>query len=81
MALIIPVHVPQMEYQELLCQAHSALTKVTKCYESYKLLISNLKSLHENKVSRERCSAAPPHLCCALQPHDACAPTLREPRG
>lgn len=83
MVLIIPLCVLQMQDQELLCQAVLALKTVTRCKDKYEPLITNLNRLHDRKVSRERCSAAPPHLGCALQPwpHDACAPTLREPRG
>uniref|UniRef100_A0A8C9UDX0 Interleukin-4 n=1 Tax=Serinus canaria TaxID=9135 RepID=A0A8C9UDX0_SERCA len=35
--------------QELLCQADMALTKVTRCKETYEPLIINLKRLHGKK--------------------------------
>ncbi|KFO70027.1 hypothetical protein N303_10909 [Cuculus canorus] len=44
--------VPQVTFtdqkpdQELLCQATTALSKVTRCKKDYELLIINLKSLH-----------------------------------
>uniref|UniRef100_A0A8C6YT22 Lymphocyte stimulatory factor 1 n=1 Tax=Nothoprocta perdicaria TaxID=30464 RepID=A0A8C6YT22_NOTPE len=43
---------PQLSEQELLCQASTALSKVTKCKTDYKPLITNLQSLH----SKTRCS-------------------------
>uniref|UniRef100_A0A8C7E980 Interleukin-4 n=1 Tax=Nothoprocta perdicaria TaxID=30464 RepID=A0A8C7E980_NOTPE len=42
----------KLSEQELLCQASTALSKVTKCKTDYKPLITNLQSLH----SKTRCS-------------------------
>uniref|UniRef100_A0A8C9UEE6 Interleukin-4 n=1 Tax=Serinus canaria TaxID=9135 RepID=A0A8C9UEE6_SERCA len=39
----------QLPEQELLCQADMALTKVTRCKETYEPLIINLKRLHGKK--------------------------------
>ncbi|KAM4892850.1 uncharacterized protein FYW23_008942 [Sylvia borin] len=39
----------KMKEEELLCQADLALTKVTRCKESYEPLITNLKRLHGKK--------------------------------
>uniref|UniRef100_A0A8C6YS35 Lymphocyte stimulatory factor 1 n=1 Tax=Nothoprocta perdicaria TaxID=30464 RepID=A0A8C6YS35_NOTPE len=41
----------KLSEQELLCQASTALSKVTKCKTDYKPLITNLQSLHSKTVS------------------------------
>uniref|UniRef100_A0A674G6W7 Interleukin-4 n=1 Tax=Taeniopygia guttata TaxID=59729 RepID=A0A674G6W7_TAEGU len=49
MVLMVPLRVAQVPDQELLCQADVALTKVTRCRETYEPLIINLKRLHGKK--------------------------------
>ncbi|KAL9836458.1 uncharacterized protein GJ701_011231 [Geothlypis trichas] len=48
----VPFTDPKLPEQDLLCQAEAALTKVTRCKDTYEPLISNLKLLH----NKENCS-------------------------
>lgn len=67
-----PHRVSQLSEQELLCQAATALTKVTRCKKDYEPFIVNLQSLHGKMVSRS-CSPPPAPPALAL-PHIGPAP-------